>query len=77
MTAKGYRPQKSLLGRCSPRRSSARAMTPEDENLRGHEVSAETADLRPNVTTASRIPDHELLRCIGRGSYGEIWLAAT
>ena len=22
-----------------------------------------------------RIPDHELLRCIGRGSYGEIWLA--
>lgn len=22
-----------------------------------------------------RIPDHEVLRCIGRGSYGEVWLA--
>lgn len=23
------------------------------------------------------IPDHELLRCIGRGAYGEVWLAKT
>ena len=22
-----------------------------------------------------RVPDHELIRCIGRGSYGEVWLA--
>src|SRR6516162_10167320 len=24
-----------------------------------------------------RIPDHEMLRCIGRGSYGEVWLARS
>src|SRR5580658_2904327 len=24
---------------------------------------------------ASAIPDHELLKCIGQGSYGEVWLA--
>jgi CHASE2 domain-containing sensor protein len=24
---------------------------------------------------AKEIPDHELLRCVGRGSYGEVWLA--
>ena len=26
-------------------------------------------------TAAPRIPDHEVLRCIGKGSYGEVWLA--
>lgn len=26
---------------------------------------------------APRVPDHELLRCIGSGSYGEVWLART
>src|SRR5687767_1109157 len=24
---------------------------------------------------APQIPDHELLRCVGKGSYGEVWLA--
>ena len=26
-------------------------------------------------TSPPQIPDHELLRCIGSGSYGEVWLA--
>jgi eukaryotic-like serine/threonine-protein kinase len=23
------------------------------------------------------VPDHEMLRCIGQGSYGEVWLARS
>ena len=28
-------------------------------------------------TEAPRIPDHEVLRCIGKGSYGEVWLSRS
>ena len=30
---------------------------------------------QPTIETAPTIPDHQLLRCIGRGSYGAVWLA--
>lgn len=32
-------------------------------------------DRGPDPGDRPRIPDHELLRCIGQGSYGEVWLA--
>ena len=31
--------------------------------------------VRQNAREIPRIPDLELLRCIGHGSYGEVWLA--
>src|SRR6266498_861877 len=30
-----------------------------------------------NSITPPHVPDHELLRCIGGGSYGEVWLARS
>src|SRR3990172_7117366 len=34
-------------------------------------------DSTPSPKPAVVIPDHELIRPIGRGSYGEVWLART
>ena len=31
----------------------------------------------PEEHSPPRIPDHELLRCIGSGSYGEVWIARS
>src|SRR5204862_6713463 len=31
----------------------------------------------PIHSEAPRIPDHEVLRCIGKGSYGEVWLSRS
>src|SRR5947208_16483195 len=40
-------------------------------------VRAKTRVVHPtsDTTALPAIPDHQLLRCIGRGSYGEVWLA--
>src|SRR4029453_17068307 len=43
------------------------------ENI--HEQKEETAGAEQPVLEAPHIPDFELLRPIGRGSYGEVWLA--
>ena len=40
--------------------------------------SDKTVQIDPTAFVSSappQIPDHTLLRCIGRGSYGEVWLA--
>jgi serine/threonine protein kinase len=36
----------------------------------------ETSSTRASIAPL-QIPDHELLRCIGRGAYGEVWLARS
>ncbi|MBI2948970.1 MAG: protein kinase, partial [Verrucomicrobia bacterium] len=36
---------------------------------------SQTDSAAPTPSAQLQIPDHQLLRCIGRGSYGEVWLA--
>src|SRR5438552_7907108 len=38
--------------------------------------SSDPAVLLPRIKTSPLvIPEHQLIRCIGRGSYGQVWLA--
>lgn len=37
----------------------------------------ETELRNPAAAASPNIPDHQLLRCIGRGSYGEVWIARS
>jgi TolB-like protein/lipopolysaccharide biosynthesis regulator YciM len=37
--------------------------------------SSKSMSMRPHAPDTPQIPDLELLRCIGHGSYGEVWLA--
>jgi WD40 repeat protein len=44
---------------------------------KGPEPTARPAASRPPKAATLQIPDHELISCVGRGSYGEVWLART
>src|ERR1700722_16629345 len=47
--------------------------------LSNHHQQPRTGGVAGSVSTTDpdppSIPDHQLLRCIGRGSYGTVWLA--
>jgi WD40 repeat protein len=47
----------------------------QDRCLSSRQDAASPAAVSPAPTPPPPIPDHELVRCIGRGSYGEVWLA--
>src|SRR6476646_12022609 len=55
-------------------KAEARTLADESKTLTdpGH---APDTPITLHALPAPQIPDHELLTCIGRGSYGEVWLA--
>jgi TolB-like protein len=78
----GVRESNGSLGRIAGMIARLRKATTEwttrfgqsySENI--HEQKEETASAEQPVLEAPHIPDFELLRPIGRGSYGEVWLA--
>ncbi len=78
----GVRESNGSLGRISQMIGRLRKATTDwtarfgqsySENI--HEQKEETTGAEQPVLEAPHIPDFELLRPIGRGSYGEVWLA--
>jgi len=49
-------------------------MTPVKTQSDGH-LGSRPSSVEGHRVPPTAIPDHELLRCIGSGSYGEVWLA--
>src|SRR5438552_9350768 len=56
-----------------PKRASGAGSRPADAILAANSPPGAKGGRRDACPTL-QIPDHELLRCIGRGSYGEVWL---
>lgn len=40
-------------------------------------ITAASSPLRRQPSQPPEVPDHQLVRCIGEGSYGEVWLARS
>src|SRR5437867_2179302 len=49
------------------------SVRPNGGELRSDSIPASTPT--GSASQLPPIPDHELIRCIGRGAYGEVWLA--